>query len=80
MSFVPSTEIPDWMAEKVAKWAHQRGCGSFDGGRNRTVAPPRFADDHRTSDMVWASIHIADLCNALKVTPEQIADLAAVSQ
>ena len=31
--FVPSTAIPDWMAEAVAKQAHQRGCGSFNGVR-----------------------------------------------
>lgn len=72
-AFVPSTAIPDWMVEKVAKTAHSRGCGSFDGGRNRAVAPPRFVDSHRDLDLVWASIHLADICNSLKITPDQLA-------
>lgn len=73
--FVPSTSIPEWMAEKVAYQAHKRGCGAFDGGSgNRGVPAPKFEGRHRQNDLVWVSIHIADLCNALEVTPQQIAN------
>lgn len=70
--FVASTAFPDWMVEKVARVAHSRGCGSFNG--ERPVAPPRFAGDHRRSDMVRVSINLSDICNALHITPGQIAD------
>lgn len=76
-SFVSSRDVPDDMAEKVARTAHVRGCGSFDGGcGNRLHNAPPFVDSHKRTDVVWASIHIADLCNALKITPDQLADLA----
>lgn len=75
--FVPSTAIPEWMAEMVAKTAHKRGCSSFDG--RRIVAAPKFTDQHRKADLLWASIHLSDICNALKITPEQIAAIAGKS-
>jgi hypothetical protein len=62
------------MAEKVAKHAHRRGCGSFDG--RRSVPAERFDGSHKAHDVVWASIHIADLCTALGITPGQIETLA----
>ena len=76
-SFVSSRDVPDSMAEAVARVAHHRGCGSFDGGSgNRLHAAPPFEGSHRRQDVVWASVHIADLCNALKVTPKELLDLA----
>jgi hypothetical protein len=63
------------MAEKVAQHAHRRGCGSFDGVR--AVPAERFDGSHKAHDVVWASIHIADLCTALGITPGQIETLAA---
>jgi len=72
--FASSRAVPDWMAERVARVAHRRGCGTFDG--RRIVPASRFEGDHRGHDVTWASIHIADLCNALGVTPDQLAALA----
>jgi hypothetical protein len=74
--FVRSTDVPEWLAEKVARVGHKRGCGAFDGGANRAVPAPKFEGSHRGHDIVWASIHIADLCNALGITPEDIVKLA----
>ena len=72
--FVRSTDVPDWMAEKVAYVSHKRGCGAFDGGHaNRAVPAPKFEGSHRGHDVTWASIHIADLCNALGITPDYLA-------
>jgi hypothetical protein len=76
-SFVSSRDVPDGMAEAVARVAHHRGCGSFDGGSgNRLHNAPPFEGSHRRQDVVWASVHIADLCNALKVAPKELLDLA----
>jgi len=61
--FVSSKDIPDEIAEKVALVAHERGCGAFDG--RKRVRGPKFEGDHRRADLVRASIHISDVCNAL---------------
>lgn len=63
--FVSSKDIPAEMAEAVAHWGHKRGCGVFNG---RGTSSEPFKGAHRDSDMVWASIHVADVCNALHIT------------
>lgn len=71
--FVSSTDVPDWMAEKVAQVAHQRACSVFDGGTaNRFMPTEPFQGEHRELDMVWASIHVADVCTALGITVAQL--------
>lgn len=72
--FVSSRDIPDHLAEPVAHTAHLRGCGSFNG--TKPVPPPRFEGQHCAVDILNASIHIADLCGALRITP---ADLTTIS-
>jgi hypothetical protein len=71
--FVSSRDIPDHLAEPLAYTAHLRGCGSFNG--TRPVPPPRFEGQHRANDILYARIHIADLCAALRITPT---DLTAI--
>lgn len=68
--FVSSRDVPNAMAEAVALWAHKRGCTTFDG-----TPCASFKGSHRAGDVTWASIHLADVCNALHIT---LADLAAL--
>lgn len=75
--FVSSKAVPDWMAERVAYHAHRRGCGSFDGGSgNRSHPAPQFVDSHKAHDVVWASVHIADVCTALNIPIDDLVKLA----
>lgn len=69
-SFVSSRDVPDDLAERVARVAHRRGCGAFDG------SAPAFTGSHKGHDVTWAGVHIADLCNALKIIPSQLVELA----
>lgn len=73
--FVTSTSVPDDLVEEVARFAHRRGCDSFDGGMNKPRRAPSFTGTHKANDMLWASVHIADLCNVLQVTPEALLSL-----
>jgi hypothetical protein len=74
--FVSSKAVPAWMSERVAEHAHRRGCGTFDGGANRSRPAPPFRDGHKAHDVVWASVHIADLCGALHISIDQLTELA----
>ncbi len=69
--FVSSRDVPSWLAEPVARVAHERSCSSFDG-RSR-VRAPKFEGDHAERDLLWASIHVSDLCNAFGITPDDLA-------
>lgn len=71
--FVSSRDIPPDLAEPLAYTAHRRGCGSFNG--TKPVPPPQFQDTHRATDILYARIHLSDLCNALRITPS---DLTAI--
>jgi hypothetical protein len=75
--FVSSRDIPDHLAEPVAYTAHRRGCGSFNG--TKPVPAPKFEGTHRAADILYARIHIADLCGALHVTPAQLTTLAGLA-
>jgi hypothetical protein len=70
MSFVSSNDVPACIAEKVAVESHRRGCATFDG--RRFVGGPAFDGSHRSLDSTWAAIHVADVCNALGLTPAQL--------
>jgi hypothetical protein len=68
--FVSSRDIPDHLAEPLAYTAHRRGCGSFNG--TKPVPAPKFEGQHRAADILNARIHIADTCNALRITPTDL--------
>ena len=68
--FVSSGDIPPEITEPIAIWAHKRGCGAFDG--QRAVAGPAFNGSHRKHDQIMASISVADLCNALHITVDDL--------
>lgn len=71
--FVSSRDIPDHLAEPLAHTAHLRGCGSFNG--TKPVPPPKFEGTHKATDVLYARIHLADLCGALRITPAQLTAL-----
>jgi len=74
MAFISSTSIPPEIVAAVARFAHKRGCGSFNGVR--AVRPEAFEGHHRSRDLVLASINVADLCNALQLSPDDLLDAA----
>lgn len=73
MSFVRSTDVPDWLAVPVAEVAHRRGCGHFDGRRSH--GPPPFTGRHADRDVFYARLHIADLLGAFDAQPDDLAFL-----
>lgn len=66
--FVSSCDIPDALAEAIALAEHRRGCGGFNG--RKSYGPPKFEGQHKATDMTWASIHTAVLCQVLDIQPE----------
>jgi len=71
--FVSSRDIPNHLAEPMAHVAHKRGCGSFNG--TKPVPAPKYEGSHKDRDILYARIHIADLCGALHITPAQLTAL-----
>jgi hypothetical protein len=71
--FVTSSDIPLWMCERVATVTHRRVCQDGD----KIVHIPRGTahNSHRYVDILNARLHITDVCNALTITPEDLARL-----
>lgn len=76
MSFVSSRDIPEALAERLAKVEHSRACHVFDGQRGRCEP---FKGDHRRRDLISAQIHLADLCEAFGWSVADLERHASVS-
>ncbi len=71
--YVASSEMPLWMCERVATTTHRRECPDAD----RILPTYRSAMDtsHRYIDILNARLHLTDICNALTITPQDLARL-----